>query len=130
MTRVQFPVPCPECRGLISPDSFTCLHCGAPVGFIWEDCRQACHVLRLGAVFLLAGLLVAIIVMLATGALQQAGVAGRDLAIVSAITAAAAALWKFSDALSAPRPPWELNHGADRSGSSGDGSVGRGRKEG
>ncbi|MFQ5840267.1 MAG: hypothetical protein ACE5HK_06070 [Candidatus Methylomirabilales bacterium] len=101
------------------------------MAYIWEDCRQACYFLRLGAVFLLGALVIAIVVIVAMGVLDQTGLTAGHLAIISLITAASAiGLWKFSDAFSAPPAPWELHQKADQSDSSSDGSVGSSRKEG
>jgi len=101
------PVPCPKCLRAISPDSFACPYCGAPVAFIWEGCRQACYFLRLAAVFLLASLIAGVIAVVVTDILDLTGLSIRDLSIISAIIAVAAiGLWKLSDTLNPPPEPY------------------------
>jgi hypothetical protein len=100
------PVRCPKCRRAISPESFDCPYCGAPVAFIWEDCRVACYLLRLAAVFLLASLIAGVIAIVVTDTLGMTGLGVGNVAIVSAIIAVIAiGLWKLGDALSPPPGP-------------------------
>ncbi len=117
-------VRCPTCRRPISPGSFTCSYCGAPVAAIWEDCRLVCYFLRLAAVFLLASLITGVIVVVVTDVLGLTGLGIRIVAIISAVTASAdIGLWKLADVLRAPPAPWGSRPGVDGTGSSSDGKA-------
>lgn len=97
---------CPKCRREISPESFDCSYCGAPVALIWEDCRVVCYFLRLAAVFLLTSLIAGLIAVLVTDTLGLTGLGISNLAIISVIIAVIAiALWKLGDALDPPPNP-------------------------
>lgn len=110
------PVPCPKCRRAISPESFDCSYCAAPVAFIWEDCRVTCCFLRLAAVLLLASLIAGITAVVVTDSLGLTGLSIRNLAIISAtIAVMAIVLWKLGDALNPPPEPYrEFRDGRHR----------------